>query len=282
MKPTANRKNFPASMSVPSSRVNGAPPRSSSTPRSRTSSSGRTAHSSQSLSFGPISRTMRARLAGDGCSAAGRASRTLRPPRSPSPILDRRLARHRPTRFGVCCPSLPKRSAVLHLMRVAISTAPVSRLKTTFVCRIDYLRGPLCAKTHARYGSATPNCRSSTFSVTAGGTQRYAPQAPEIYSDDDLVLEAVLAGHGIAQLAGYQACAHLANGALVACLQQNAPDDRGHYLCYLGRTHMPPRMRVFIDFAIDRIRGMDLDCMTPVVQASAYELDVRATEPVPH
>lgn len=43
---------------------------------------------------------------------------------------------------------------------------------------------------------------------------------------------------------------------------QYAPDDSGHYICYLSRQHLPLRMRVFIDFMTTKIRPADLDCLT--------------------
>ena len=48
------------------------------------------------------------------------------------------------------------------------------------------------------------------------------------------------------------------DGALVACLEQDAPDDRGHYLCYLSRQQLPKRIRAFIDFMTTSIRALDL------------------------
>ncbi|WP_038212673.1 LysR family transcriptional regulator [Xenophilus azovorans] len=95
-----------------------------------------------------------------------------------------------------------------------------------------------------------------------GQLRKFMPPARLTYNDPDLVLQAVLDGHGIAQMAGYLACDALRRGELVACLNQYAPDDRGHYICYLSRQHLPSRMRVFIDFMTSRIRAADLDCGT--------------------
>lgn len=91
-----------------------------------------------------------------------------------------------------------------------------------------------------------------------GHLRKAAPPAMLTFNDADLVLQAVLDGHGLAQIAGYQACEHLRAGTLVACLPQHAPDDRGHYLCFLSRQHLPTRMRVFIDYMTERIRALDL------------------------
>lgn len=58
-------------------------------------------------------------------------------------------------------------------------------------------------------------------------------------------------------------------GTLVACLPQYAPDDRGHYLCFLSRQHLPARMRVFIDYMTERIRALDLQILDSLLSAPA-------------
>ena len=94
-----------------------------------------------------------------------------------------------------------------------------------------------------------------------GKLRKVAPKATLTFNDADLVLSAVLDGQGIAQMAGYQICDLLREGRLVACLAQYVPDDRGHYLCYLSRLHLPSRVRVFIDHMTTAIRALDLDCV---------------------
>jgi DNA-binding transcriptional LysR family regulator len=93
-----------------------------------------------------------------------------------------------------------------------------------------------------------------------GKPRKFLPRATLTYNDPDLVLQAVLAGQGLAQMPGYLACDSLRSGALVPCLQQYAPEDRGHYICYLSRQHLPSRMRVFVDFMTTKIRAADLQC----------------------
>lgn len=96
----------------------------------------------------------------------------------------------------------------------------------------------------------------------SGETRKYQPRGSLTFNDADLVLQAVLDGHGIAQMAGYQICDHLTAGSLVIALARHAPDDRGHYVCYLSRQHLPTRIRVFIDFVTDRIRALNLACLS--------------------
>lgn len=94
-----------------------------------------------------------------------------------------------------------------------------------------------------------------------GQARKYQPAARFTFNDFDLVLDAALQGQGIAQLAGYQVCGHLAANELVVALPEYVPADRGHYLCYLSRQHLPTRIRVFIDFMAEEIRLLDWRCM---------------------
>ncbi len=86
------------------------------------------------------------------------------------------------------------------------------------------------------------------------------PRANLTFNDPELVLQAVLDGEGLAQLAAYQVCDALRAGSLVTCLEQFSPDDGGHYLCYLSRQQLPKRIRAFVDFVTTQVRALDLDC----------------------
>ncbi|OZI26396.1 LysR family transcriptional regulator [Bordetella genomosp. 9] len=93
-----------------------------------------------------------------------------------------------------------------------------------------------------------------------GQLQRFLPTPPRAmlaFDDADLVLQAVLDGQGLAQMAGYQVDAHLRAGRLLACLPHCAPRDRGHYVCYPSRQHLPSRIRVFVDYMTARIRDAE-------------------------
>ncbi|WP_416762293.1 LysR family transcriptional regulator [Roseateles sp. So40a] len=93
-----------------------------------------------------------------------------------------------------------------------------------------------------------------------GELRKFSPQSRITFNDADLVLQAVLQGQGLAQLAGYQVCELLRRGQLVACMPEYAPDDRGHFICYLSRQHLPSRIRVFVDHMTTAIRASDLQC----------------------
>jgi len=99
--------------------------------------------------------------------------------------------------------------------------------------------------------------------------QKQLPQARHTFNDMDLIVHAVFDGEGIAQLPAYQVCDLLRRERLMSCLVQYAPDDRGHYLCYLSRKHMPSRIRVFIDYMAEQTRALDLQCLTTMTAVSA-------------
>jgi DNA-binding transcriptional LysR family regulator len=93
-----------------------------------------------------------------------------------------------------------------------------------------------------------------------GGAIKLTPPSRLTFNDPELVLEAVLKSKGIAQMAGYQVCKLLREGRLISTLPQYAPDDRGHYICYLSRQHLPLRIRVFVDHMTAAIRALNLQC----------------------
>jgi DNA-binding transcriptional LysR family regulator len=91
-----------------------------------------------------------------------------------------------------------------------------------------------------------------------GQAQNAVPPGDEIFNDDELLLQAVLAGRGVGQFPAFQVCSLLRTGRLLACLGQFAPDDRSHYLCYLSRRQLPKRIRAFIDFITPQVRALDM------------------------
>lgn len=106
--------------------------------------------------------------------------------------------------------------------------------------------------------TATGRVRQWEFKVD-GLSQRYVPVSLYTFNDPDLALDAVRDGLGLAQLPAYQVCDLLRDGRLVSCLDQHAPDDGGHYLCYLSRKLRPARIRVFVDYMMEHTRSLDFE-----------------------
>jgi DNA-binding transcriptional LysR family regulator len=114
---------------------------------------------------------------------------------------------------------------------------------------------------HACINTRLANGRLQPWDFRTDGLARsVTPNSSIVVNDPSLAMQAVLDGQGLAQLPAYQVCDAFRAGKLVVCLEDVAPDDRGHYLCYLSRQQLPKRIRVFIDFMTTRIRGLDLDC----------------------
>jgi DNA-binding transcriptional LysR family regulator len=128
---------------------------------------------------------------------------------------------------------------------------------------------------HACINQRLANGRLQSWDFRIGGhAHSVTPNADIVVNDPSLAMRAVLDGQGLAQLAAYQVCDALRAGTLVSCLADIAPDDRGHYLCYLSRQQLPKRIRAFIDFMTTRIRALDLDY--PIV-----DLAPRQSAPIP-
>lgn len=147
-------------------------------------------------------------------------------------------------------------------MQLVLCASPAYARKHKLPSSVDELDAHDCINLRRSTG-----CMAEWEFQVDGQTRRYLPSARLTFNDPDLVLDAVLDGRGIAQLAGYQIRPHLARGDLVMALGMQAPDDRGHYISYLCRQHLPSRIRVFVDFMTAQIRALDLN---PTVGIGAH------------
>lgn len=87
-------------------------------------------------------------------------------------------------------------------------------------------------------------------------------------SDPEAEMHAVLNGMGVGQIDSINAAPHLRAGDLVPLLTASTSDRMGLYLFYARRTDMPGRVRRFIDFAAERLRG-GADCHVPPAALAA-------------
>lgn len=142
-------------------------------------------------------------------------------------------------------------------MQMVLCASPVYTQRRGVPTTLDDLRQHDCI--NLRFSSG--RVYEWEFKVD-GHMQKYMPTARLTLNDADLVLEAVLDGRGIAQMPAYQVCDYIARNELVMALSRHAPDDRGHYICYLCRQHLPSRIRVFVDFMTEQIRALDLNVLT--------------------
>ncbi len=149
-------------------------------------------------------------------------------------------------------------------MQMVVCASPGYAAANGLPRRIDDLVQHRCIN----FRTAAGRAREWEFKVD-GYAQRYLPSAQHTFNDLDLILRAVLHDQGIAQLPAYLVCDLLSDQKLVACLAQHAPDDGGHYLCYLSRKQLPARIRVFVDHITEQIRSLDLQCLTTLVNVAA-------------
>lgn len=159
-------------------------------------------------------------------------------------------------------------------MQMLVCASPAYAMERGLPRLVDDLSSHICINYRTTSG------RIADWEFKVGGRRhRLVPSSTYTFNDADLVLQSVLAGEGIAQLAGYQVAEHLRAGRLLPCLAQYAPDDRGHYLCYLSRQQLPARIRVFIDYVTEAVRAMDLQYIAGLSPpAEAVRADAWATD----
>jgi DNA-binding transcriptional LysR family regulator len=71
----------------------------------------------------------------------------------------------------------------------------------------------------------------------------------------DAIIEAAIAGIGIARLTSYQAVDAIHDGRLVSLLRGYSPEPLPVHLVHTGPPLVPLKMRAFLDFASPRLKA---------------------------
>ena len=79
-----------------------------------------------------------------------------------------------------------------------------------------------------------------------------------LVDDVEARLQAVRAGRGIARALSYQVIEEVASGALVRLLSEHEPEPLPVQLVTPSRSHLAPRVRAFLDYAAQALRGLDV------------------------
>lgn len=108
---------------------------------------------------------------------------------------------------------------------------------------------------HRCTGYLQPNTgKVAPWEFQVGEDVVYRDTPPSIcMNDPELETRAVLAGLGIGQLASFTAVPLIRAGHLVPLLLPHAVQRIAMYLCYARRTQIPARVRLFIDFMMERL-----------------------------
>jgi LysR family transcriptional regulator, regulator for bpeEF and oprC len=87
-----------------------------------------------------------------------------------------------------------------------------------------------------------------------GADLSMTPRGDMTFSDGAAICAAAAAGYGLAQMHDYYAEAPVAAGALEPVMQRFEPAADTVSLVYPPTRHLSPKVRVFVDFMIDRLR----------------------------
>jgi DNA-binding transcriptional LysR family regulator len=95
-----------------------------------------------------------------------------------------------------------------------------------------------------------------TWPFGSGPEARTVPIEPRFSANTaDAVIEAAVAGIGIARLTSYQAAKAIRDGKLVSLLRGFAPESLPVHLVHTGPPLVPLKMRAFLDFASPRLKA---------------------------
>jgi DNA-binding transcriptional LysR family regulator len=94
------------------------------------------------------------------------------------------------------------------------------------------------------------------WELSIDGELRRFDFAPCFCANDPVAeLDAVLAGIGIGLIDSVHSAPEIRAGRLVAVLPQHHSENLGFFIYYAQRSNMPRRVRVFIDFMVQRLEG---------------------------
>jgi DNA-binding transcriptional LysR family regulator len=113
--------------------------------------------------------------------------------------------------------------------------------------------------------------------LVKGETVHQATRHVVCCSDPEAEMQAVLLGLGLGQIDSINAAAPLRSGALMPLLVRHTSERMGLHLFYAQRKDMPLRVRRFIDFVVERLRGPS-PFHVPVAELRALE---RSGRPAP-
>ena len=107
------------------------------------------------------------------------------------------------------------------------------------------------------FGMARTPAREWRFGPSPrGAVVRLSPRL--LVDDVEAQLQAAKAGRGIARPLSYQVTDELADGSLIRLLQEYEPEPLPVHLVTLGRSHLAPKIRAFLDSAIRIFRDADV------------------------
>jgi DNA-binding transcriptional LysR family regulator len=107
------------------------------------------------------------------------------------------------------------------------------------------------------FGMARSPAREWRFGPSQrGATVRLSPRL--LVDDVEAQIQVAQAGRGIARVLSYQVTDELAAGALVRLLQDFEPAPLPVQLVTLSRSHVAPKVRAFLDWAVKSLRDIDV------------------------
>jgi len=113
------------------------------------------------------------------------------------------------------------------------------------------------AKHDTIFGMARSAAREWRFGPSQrGAVVRLSPRL--LVDDVEALLQAAQAGRGIARVLSYQVRDEVASGSLVRLLQDFEPELLPVQLVTSSRSHMAPKVRVFLDSAVKIFRDVDV------------------------
>jgi DNA-binding transcriptional LysR family regulator len=154
---------------------------------------------------------------------------------------------------------------IAHLPDSSLTAVRVGQVRRVVVVAPSYLaahgtpHAPADLTDHDAVGFAQGGVAPAPwiFEPRAGKRRREvgAPRQQLIVNSADVAIAAALAGHGLTRVFSYQVADHVEARRLRIVLAEHEPPPIPVHLVYAGGRHVAAKVRAFVDFAAERLRG---------------------------
>ena len=139
--------------------------------------------------------------------------------------------------------------------RVLAPCASVLVASPAYLAEHGVPQAPADLETHRCLSFA--NFGKSTWTLRRGEERSQVGVRSQLSANEaTALLQAALAGGGVALQPTYLANPHLANGTLMAVLPEWQPPEMSIYALYPSRKHLPPAVRALLDFLAQRFASV--------------------------
>ena len=143
---------------------------------------------------------------------------------------------------------------------IARKLAPCANLiaaSPTYINQFGAPRSPAGLKEHNCLSYAYFSGQQEWTFISPAGPEKIQVDGRFQANNGEALREAALGGLGIARFPSFMIAEEIASGALIRLLPDYDMPEQAFYLVYPERRHLPAKVRVFVDFMLEKFQSRD-------------------------